>query len=315
MNNRARHVQYRKSAYRKKRMKAIFIICAVALVLLFILFIIIGNALHEKTTDPVGEPSGSASGSDAAPSLKPARSINGYALKLLEDGSNFSDRLASIPEGASALSLPLNATDGTLYFRSTLTDELPFLSCHEDASALSAAISRTDSYDMYVSALLYVPSFAEENDLLRDVYLSAWCSVAVEAIRAGVGDCLIIPRGAGVDELDRICELALLIRAIEPDAVIGCSVPEDIISATANEAMIAKLAASFNYLALDTTNYKEDEDVISYVESRISQFQMQLIYRKMRVLLPYFESSEDMQRCIDTVKKYNISSWQVKPLD
>lgn len=314
MNNRARHIQYRKSIYRKKRMKAIFIICAIVLVLLFILFIIIGNALHQKTSEPDEEQKSSSTEKTDTASLSPARTINGYALKLLEDGSNFSDRLAAIPDSASAVSLALNATDGTLYFRSTLCADLPFLSYHEDSSALSTSISRTDSRDMYVSALLYVPSFAEQNDLLRDVYLSAWCSVTVEAIRAGVGDCMIIPRGAGVDELERMCELATLIHSIEPDAIIGCAIPEDIITATANEPMIEKLSKHFNYLALDTTNYKEEEDVIAYVESRISQFQMQLIYHKMRVILPYFETEEDMQRCIDTVKKYNISSWQVKPL-
>jgi hypothetical protein len=77
--------------------------------------------------------------------------------------------------------------------------------------------------------------------------------------------------------------------------------------------LIAELAKAFNYLSLDTTNHKDDEDVTSYVEARISQFQAQLIYYKMRVLLPFSDNPEDMQKYIDTAKKYNISSWQIKP--
>ena len=47
MNNRPKHLQYRRNMYRKKRTKAIAVIIAVALVVVFILFLIIGNALHK----------------------------------------------------------------------------------------------------------------------------------------------------------------------------------------------------------------------------------------------------------------------------
>ena len=50
MNNRPKHLQYRRNMYRKKRTKAIAVIIAVALAILFILFLIIGNALHKKTS-------------------------------------------------------------------------------------------------------------------------------------------------------------------------------------------------------------------------------------------------------------------------
>lgn len=313
MNNRARHIQYRKSIYRKKRMKAIFIICGAALLVLFILFLIIGNALNKKTSDDPRQEQQTQSNKAAVEGLTPAKNINGYALKLLEDGSTFADRLAALPQNTSAVSLAINDTDGTLLFRSALSADLPFLSTASDASALSAAISRTDARDIYVSAILYVPSFSEENDLLRDVYLSAWCSIAVEALRAGAGDCMLVFKGAGANELDKICEIADLVRSIEPNAILGCAIPEDVISASANEVMISKLARSFNYLALDTTNYKEDEDVASYVEARISQFQMQLIYHKMRVLIPSSSDEAELQKYIDSVAKYNILSWQVKP--
>jgi hypothetical protein len=41
--------------------------------------------------------------------------------------------------------------------------------------------------------------------------------------------------------------------------------------------------------------------------------QMQLIYYKMRVLLPTSEDEAVMQSYIDSVKKYNAPSWQFMP--
>ncbi len=317
MNNRARHMQYRKSIYRKKRIKAIVILSALALAVLFVLFLIIGTALHNKTSEDSqskGSNKDKASSTEAATDTLPeAKAIGGYALPLLLDGSNFSERLAAIPNDAGAVCIALNSTDGTLLYRSALSTELSYLKYASDASNISNAMSRIKERELYASALLYVPSFAEENDLLRDVYLTSWCSVAVEALRAGAGDCLLVPRSVDKEDVEKICTIAELIHEIEPQAVIGCLLPESVISAENNEVLVARLDKCFNYLALDTTDYKADEDVNAYVEARISQMQMQLIYYKMRVLLPYSSDSQTQQEYIGIAKKYNISSWVVKP--
>ena len=307
-------MQYRRSIYRKKRIKAILLIAAVSLVLLFVLFMVIGTALHKKTSDNKDKrPTPSGTEQSASDALTPAQSVGAYALPLLKDGSSFSERLSAIGEDANAVTVDLNSTDGTLKYLSSLVSELSFLSQASDAQSLSSVISRIDDRELYLSALLYVPSFAEENDLLREVYLSAWCSVALEAIRAGADDCLLFPRGATADDVDRLCELALLIRRSEEEAIVGCVIPEDVLSAENSEVLIAKLAKAFNFLTLDTTSYKEDVDVGAYVEERISQMQMQLIYYKMRVLLPYSDDPAEQQKYVDTAKRYNITSWQIRP--
>ena len=315
MNNRARHMQYRKSIYRKKRIKAIAVISALAIALLFILFLIIGNVLHKKTSDSPSKNNNFAQSSkeSEATVLQKAESVGAYPLPLLENGSAFSDRLATIPANAEAVCLSLNSSDGTLSFRSSLSSKLNYLTHATDAGTLSGAISRIDERGLYISALLYVPSFSEENDLLRDVYFTSWCSVAVEAIRAGVDDCLLVMRSANEYDVDKICKIAELIHEIEPKAMIGCLLPDDVINAQNSEVLIERLNRSFNFLALDTTDYKADEDVSAYVEAKISRMQMQLIYYKMRVLLPRASDSEAQQGYIDIAKKYNISGWQIKP--
>lgn len=316
MNNRARHAQYRKSLYRKKRVKAIALISVVVLVVLFVLFLLVGNALHKKTAETASQRKSSSSASESdlpSATIPEARSVGAYALPLLEDGSVFSDRLASIPNDAESVCIALNTTDGTLLYRSELSAELTYLTYATDASSLSSSITRIKDRGLYATAILYVPSFNESNDLLRDVYLTSWCSVAIEAIRAGVGDCLLVPRSASADDVEKICDIAALIREIEPKATVGCLLPSDVISAENSEVLIDKLDKSFSYLCLNTTDYKAEEDVENYVSSKITNMQMQLIYYKMRVLLPRDTDAAVQQKYIDIAKTYNITSWQIKP--
>ena len=53
MNNRNRHLNYRKNIYRKRRMGAVLIFSIVAVALIFALFLIIGTALHSKTKEKI----------------------------------------------------------------------------------------------------------------------------------------------------------------------------------------------------------------------------------------------------------------------
>ena len=316
MNNRARHAQYRKSLYRKKRVKAIALISAFVLIALFVLFLLVGNALHKKISEDELSKNNSQkpSESDVTTSEIPeAKAVGAYALPLLEDGSAFSDRLSAIPANAESVCIALNTTDGTLLYRSELSSDLSYLTSAADASTLSNTLTRIKDKGLYITAILYIPSFNESNDLLRDVYLTTWCSVAVEAIRAGAGDCLLAPRSAAADDVEKICDIATLIREIESKAAVGCLLPSDVISAQNSEVLIDKLDKSFSYLCLNTTDYKAEEDVENYVSSKITNMQMQLIYYKMRVLLPRNTDATVQQKYIDIATKYNITSWQIKP--
>ena len=315
MNNRPKHLQYRKNIYRRKRTKAIAVIVGAALIVLFVLFLIIGNALHNKTAEeePTDYGSEDSSMSEENSSLPAADTVGAYALPLLEDGSAFSSRLDAIPEDAGAVCINLNSEDGLLLYRSELISEFSFLQSSGDATSLSNSISSIKDRNLHASALLHIPSFSEEDDLAREIQLTAWCAVAVEAIRAGVDDCLIMTSSAGVNDIEKLCSLANLIHDMEDGAIVGIVIPEEVLSVGNSEALISKLSSSYNFLAINAANPKEDEDVAMYVETRIARMQVQLIYHKMRALLPTADDAPVMKEYIDTVKKYNVSSWQFLP--
>ena len=314
MNNRNRHMQYRKSVYRKRRIKAIVISCLVAVILAFALFMIIGTALHSRSDEPTQPPSQETDAKVNGSSLPSASAVGAYALPLLEDGSNFSDRLKAINSEASAVCISLNLPDGTLLYRSDLAKELPTLSTHEDASALSSSLTSIERQGFHASALLYVTAFDAQSDLLTDVELATWGAVACEAFREGVGDILIVAPSMTTDDVDKMCALADKIHSTVESAVVGLTLTDSILAAENSSAIINTLSKHFNFQALDTTSYKTDDDPVMFIEGKISSFQLELIYYKMRVLLPRAADAETQGKYIEAVAKYNIQSWQIIPL-
>lgn len=312
--NRNRHMQYRRSIYRKRKIKTIIISTVVALLVLFVLFMIIGTALHAKTQEPEGDDTETTDTTDTeGPTLSAAKSVGAYALPLLEDGSKFSDRLASVPPNANAVCLSLNSPDGTLLYRSELAESLSQLSVHGDASSLSNAIGSIDNEGFYVSGALYVTAFELDNSLLRDVALTTWGAVACEALQSGVGDVLLIAPSMAADDVERICEIADNVHSNVERSVVGLVIPETVFEDKNSTALIKELSLHFNYLTLDTTGYKEEDDPLAFIEGKVSGFQLELMYYKMRVLLPRAADSDTQQKYIEAVTKYNINSWLILP--
>ena len=312
--NRNRHIQYRRSIYRKRKIKTIIISTVVALLVLFVLFMIIGTALHAKTQKtPSEEPEYTDDIIDNRPAVTTAKTVGAYALPLLEDGSKFSDRLAGIQPNSNAVCIALNNAEGTLLFRSDLAKSLPQLSIHDDASSLTGSVGSIENEGFYISGALYVTAFSQENSLLRDVELSTWGAIACEALQNGVGDVLLVAPEMSANDVGRICAVADSIHSNVERSVVGLLLPESVLENENSAALIKELSTHFNYLTLDTSNYKEGEDAVAYIEGRVSSLQLELMYYKMRVRLPRASDSDTQKQYIDAVAKYNITSWLVLP--
>ena len=120
--------RYKKSNRRKRKIRNIVIICVVAAITLFIMFLAVGLSLSEKTKN--NKPNDKAVTQEDETDKKGARKVkevNAYPLPLLEDGSIFSTRLSKIKEGASAVCVSLNRPDGTLLYRSEIASKFSYL--------------------------------------------------------------------------------------------------------------------------------------------------------------------------------------------
>ena len=161
--------------------------------------------------------------------------------------------------------------------------------------------------------MLYVPAFENENDLVEDVELAIWSAVACDALRQGVGDVLIITPSIEIEDLPKIYSLADRVHAAVPNGVIGFALPATVLGNEQKTALLDELNQHFNYMALDTTTFTDEDDPFEYVERKTANMQLDLMYYKMRVILPFSYDSEEQAKYIEAVTKYNISSWQILP--
>ena len=310
--------RYRKSNYRRQRNKKIIIISVISVIVLFAIFLAWGLSLANKTKDYEIEGDEFEETEADTENTRTVQTVNAYPLPLLEDGSSFSSRLAGIKEGAKSVCVSLNKPNGTLLYRSAIASSFSYLSVESDASSLSTYVKSISSEDMYVTATLFIPTFEEtEDDLTADIELSIWGSVVCEAIRGGIGDVLLIANGATEEDVEKLSALAERIHITESDAVIGLCLPSNVIEAEKSVSLIDSLSKSFDYLAFNATDIKikEGGTLIEATEQSIAEMQLQLMYYRMRVLLPRGASTEELDKLADVVTKHSISSWQSLPLN
>ncbi len=303
MNSRNRHLQYRKSVYRRKRLQWVLIIGGAALVVLFLIFIIVGNILGKRSdeyrTDNEEKNTGTSSDiSDPLPSL-PA--VNAYAY--LPDDPAFS-LSALVESGASAITVPLNHPDGTPRFTSVVKAG--------GSSSLSALVGTADESGVYVTGVYYLTALADEDDLKRSLALTEAAAEIVEAIRTGVDDVLILLDGGDTEYREELYHLSENVRRLEQNAVLGLALPRPMSDTPETAEWMERFSSAFSYLALDCTKPEGDMPETATSEHVGSMLYYLLRYR-MRVLLPYAADAEQQNRLIAAGRQSSVDNWMILP--
>ena len=137
--------RYKKSNPRKRYIKAAIIISVAVLITLFIIFLAVGLSLSEKKKSYEYDDKEFDRDETVKEETRQVQTVNAYPLPLLEDGSNFSARLAEIKEDANSVCVSLNNPDGTLLYRSSIASSFTYLSVDANASSLSAYVDAIDT--------------------------------------------------------------------------------------------------------------------------------------------------------------------------
>ena len=314
MSNRNRHLQYRKSVYKKRRLRAVIIISVSAAIIAFALFMIIGTLLHSKTqtqdgTDPNSTDT-QASDKEASANLEKAPSVNAYALPLLQDGSLFINRLNTIDSDASSVCIALNDPYGTLLYRSELAKSFSNIDVENGASSLESSLKDISRKDFYTTAILYIPSFNNTNDLEQEVELSIWGAIACEALREGVGDVLIVASDATPEDIDKLSYVADMIHKNVPESIVGFTLSDQFVLDEDRIAYVDELQKHFNYLAVDMATSDEKQSV-EHIEDL--KMQSMIIRHKMRILLPYSADKAVQNEYIESINQSSFINWQILP--
>ena len=308
--NRNRHVQYRRSIYRKRRIRTIVITVIVSIALLVALFLIIGNVFFDKTNEE--SPRNKHKETETVlPSLpaESVRQINGACVSLEGSLKSVSSAISSCAQsGAKEISVRLNSSDGKLVHHSDIASRLGYSILGNGTISVSAIVQEADEYSLYVSGIYYVSSFAEDDELARSVKVAELATVISESLRAGLDEVILLAPDITAEQCSEIGHLISEIRAFVPEAVIGFALPDAIVG-SADAELIDSLAMSTSFIALDLTR-KKDSDPIAFAEERTGSMQYYLLRYKMRVLIPLSENTDTKAALIEAVESKGIHNWQ-----
>ena len=306
--NRNRHMQYRRSIYRKRRIRTMIITAAIVLALLTILFLVIGNIFFDKANEDENEPKQTtAPQTDDSIPADSARQIKATAISFESSLNSALD--AAKAGGFNAVSVMMNAPDGKLTHYSDIANRLKYESATNANTSVSRLMESAESRSLYVSGLYYVSAFSESDDLARSVKIAELATVISESLRAGLNEVILLAPNIKEEQCAEITHLISEIRAFVPDAVIGFALPNSLVESKNAEAIDA-LAKEINFLALDLTRY-EDVDPLDFTKESVGAMLYSLLRYKMRVIIPFFEESEKQNSIISTVESSGISNWQI----
>ena len=189
MNSPNRHMNYRRSIYRKRRIRTVIIISVIVLIVALVLFLIIGNILKDKVNGS-GDDSYSVFSSDTSTSTPHAepKEIRSYFSTL----SNVSSRARSVYENdGDAIGVLLTDKNGKLLYRSDISVKLGIQS-DPPSARISEAINAAERYELYSTAILDANLFAEEDELIRGANIGIWSALVAEAAQNDFDEVLII---------------------------------------------------------------------------------------------------------------------------
>ena len=315
MNGPNRPLPYRRSRRRRQRLRNILILSGVALVVLIIVFLIIGNALKDKVNENKPSKDSEQTDSDRNEPVRTTPKAIKASPVLLEtnDASTFYSRLSRLQsKGSLAASVPLNTQEGALLYRSEVAIELGLQQIGEHSVSLSQAIQSTETMGMYLSGTFYLTAFSQEDDLVRSVQLAEASAILAEAARAGIDDILLIAPDLTEEQISEFLQWIDGIRSLAPDAVLGLALPDALVSEEQSATIMNTLDQALNFLALDATEYA-DADPATYVDEILNGEQYRYYWRRyqMRILIPEQEEEAIQQQIIEAIERNKIDNWQI----
>ena len=320
MNTPNRHMRYRRSVYRRKRIKNAVIIAACALLVSVITVIIIGNALGNKVAQNNGDNMQSDTGNSSA--SKQVKLLNAAPVALSESGTTLQSRLYSASRnGYEDVCFNLDTKSGTLYYVSRVAQSLGKQSSDtSDLRSLDNIAGLLDTYELYGCAIAHVGEFDSDDDLIRASAIGYHASQISEVLRAGIDDVLVYPDTDTPEHYRELIRLATEVRRLTDKGVIGIALPPSLLTDFSNldhKQLIYELSESFDYVAADlsTVSAIDGESVGAdvYVDTMLGHMQSYALQYSMRILVPFTDDSALAASIQASVKSRGVNNVQIMP--
>ena len=307
---RALGVRYRNSSYVKKRAKVIVIICAVALALIALTLLIVGNVLRANSVDKHEQPMGNENNTpvDAGSDVP---SVNGYAMSLTSVNSgettinSYVSRAKNL--GGDAISFAARDASGSELYSSALARNMGKQTGNTTVKDIN---NRAGS--LRVSAGVSVSALGEKDAVYRSVLLAYDAGICAELYAGGVDDVFIsLTKGkVNSESIEALLNFADSVKNIDSTVVLGLALSNEFFALSDADTLIDRLSEKYDFLLLDLTGTKTESDVAEYVRKSVDAAQLYVMMYEMRVLLPETDE-ETTESMLAALKAKSIDNWQV----
>ena len=303
MNRPNYHMRYRRSVYRKKRIKMAIITSVISLAVIALLFVIIGNAVGNKVEENVTRRRNTSAEAQQSEHAQ-VRSVKAFPVTLFDESSTLASRLKIATDGGyGEICFDLDSPDGTLLYSSDVSLALGKQAANPELWSLPDAVKQFESRELYSIGITHLAEMSSDDDLLRASASGYYASLIAEALRSGVDEVLI---HAGDVPRERYGELILLANEVHrlcPEGgFVGISLPVGILSDAEASELIDGLWGAFDYLAADLTGVGADgQSVPDAVSSSLGGMLYYLLRYNVRVLVPYSDDQNVLAATVDAV--------------
>ena len=257
MNTQNRHMRYRRSVYRKKRIRMLITSLCISVAVVAVILMIVGNALGNKV-DERHESDTDTQTTDQPTDRRQVKTVLAAGVALNEEGSMLSTRLATAARSYEDVCFYLDRSDGALLYVSPVASSLgKQLNGAADMRTASSIAGLVRDRELYSIGIMHVTDMVNGNDLTRSAATGYYAARAAEVLRADIDDVLIYTGELDDDQRDSIYEDLMLmadqIHRLSEDGVVGLALPVSVLGDADNAALIERLWGSFDYLAADLT--------------------------------------------------------------
>ena len=313
MNRPNYHLRYRRSVYRKKRIKTAIITSVISLAVIALLFVIIGNAVGNKVEENVTNRRNTSAEAQQSEHAQ-IRSVKAFPITLFDESSTLASRLKIATDGGyREICFDLDMPDGTLLYSSDVALTLGKQASNTELWSLSDAVEQFKSRELYTIGVTHLAEMSSEDDLMRASASGYYASLIAEALRSGVDEVLI---HAGEVPRERYGEFILLANEVHrlcpKGGVVGLSLPIGVLSDADASELIDGLWGAFDYLAADLTGAGADgQSVPDAVSSSLGGMLYYLLRYNVRVLVPYSDDPNVLAATVDAVSASGSQNVQI----
>ena len=249
MNNRQGKPKYRKSIYKKRRLKTVIITSVVLLVVVFLAFLIIGNILNDKVNgdgEVTDTPTDEDTSGERKHSLLDIRSL--YATP----STAYSTIRNADSNDCNSVGVALTDSAGNPLYRSSVATALGIN--NNSSASLSDISSAADSFNTHVCGIIYCNIFTSNDKNFRTAKLGYFAALASEAIDRGLDKVLITVHDATEENIPELISMARELQRLGVADDIGFSLPASFYTSENHEYNIDLIWNEVDFLGVDLTS-------------------------------------------------------------